>query len=70
MHTVSSLVMSGSMSCRAYVHQKATVREAIQVCCRSFICRLVNKKLSIPFKGLLRRMVSMPRAVRDDFAHL
>ena len=32
--TVASLVMSGSMSCRAYVHQKATVREAIQVHCR------------------------------------
>lgn len=29
-HTAASLVVSGSMSCRAYVHQKATVKEAIQ----------------------------------------
>ncbi|XP_020618091.1 protein odr-4 homolog [Orbicella faveolata] len=41
--TVASLVMSGSMSCRAYVHQKATVKEAIQAlkydAVRSFLSR-------------------------------
>ena len=28
---MASLSMSGNMCCRAYVHQKATVKEAIQV---------------------------------------
>ncbi|KAJ7383276.1 hypothetical protein OS493_029241 [Desmophyllum pertusum] len=41
--TIASLVMSGSMSCRAYVHQKATVKEAIQAlkydAVRSFLSR-------------------------------
>ncbi|KAL9987863.1 hypothetical protein ACROYT_G002236 [Oculina patagonica] len=41
--TVASVVMSGSMSCRAYVHQKATVKEAIQALkydvVRSFLSR-------------------------------
>lgn len=34
---MASLSMSGNMCCRAYVHQKATVKEAIQVPRRSCI---------------------------------
>ncbi|XP_073242041.1 protein odr-4 homolog [Porites lutea] len=42
-HVVASLSMSGNMCCRAYVHQKATVKEAIQAlkydAIRSFLSR-------------------------------
>ena len=41
---VGSLVMSGSMCCRAYFHPKATVGEAIQVNCQSFFSQTNENK--------------------------
>lgn len=51
--TVASLVISGSMRCRAYVHQKATAGEAIQVYCHPF-CMLNVFNKSCELSSLFR----------------